>query len=124
MSPKLLTGHHLECLSLKGGCTGSSACTLVKMPHCCESHVARLKLARQNNLSLVVANNTGADQPAHLRSLISGFVIHFLKSIICKLATGEISNFYLVSVAEEIGLKLTLSETQMTGFVATRPNLN
>ena len=39
------------------------------------------------------ANNTGADQPAHPRSLISAFVIHFLKSIICKLATSEISIF-------------------------------
>ena len=39
------------------------------------------------------ANNTGADQPAHPRSLISAFVIRFFKSIICKLATGEISNF-------------------------------
>ena len=26
------------------------------------------------------ANNTGADQPAHLRSLISPFVIRFLES--------------------------------------------
>ena len=39
------------------------------------------------------ANNTGADQPAHPRSLISAFVIRFLESIICKLATGEISIF-------------------------------
>ena len=39
------------------------------------------------------ANNTGADQPAHPRSLISGFVIRFLESIICYLATGEISIF-------------------------------
>ena len=38
-----------------------------------------------------VTNNRGADQPAHLRSLISAFVIRFLESIICKLATGEIS---------------------------------
>ena len=37
------------------------------------------------------ANNTGADQPAHPRSLISAFVIRFLESIICRLATGEIS---------------------------------
>ena len=57
------------------------------------------------------ANNTGTDQPAHSRSLISAFVIHFLESIICKLATGEVSNFQLVSVAEEIGLKLALAET-------------
>ena len=36
------------------------------------------------------ANDTGADQPAHQRSLISTFVICFLESTICKLATGEI----------------------------------
>ena len=38
-------------------------------------------------------SNTGADQPAHRRSLISTFVIPFLESIICKLATGESSIF-------------------------------
>ena len=39
------------------------------------------------------ANNTGADQPAHPRSLISAFVIRFLEGIICKLATDEILIF-------------------------------
>ena len=39
------------------------------------------------------ANNTGADQPAHLHSLISPFVILFLDSIICRHASGEISIF-------------------------------
>ena len=39
MSVKLLTEHHLEFLSLKRGCTGSSESTLVKMPHCWKSHV-------------------------------------------------------------------------------------
>ena len=39
MSVKLLTEHHLEFLSLKGGCAGWSESTLVKMPHCWESHV-------------------------------------------------------------------------------------
>ena len=39
------------------------------------------------------ANNTGADQPTHSRSLISTFVIRFLENFICKLATGEISIF-------------------------------
>ena len=34
MSVKLLTEHHLEFLSLKGGCRGSSESTLVKMPRC------------------------------------------------------------------------------------------
>ena len=40
MSVKLLTEHHLEFLSLKGGYTGSSEPTLVKMQHCWKSHVA------------------------------------------------------------------------------------
>ena len=34
---------------------------------------------------------TQAHTPAHPRSLISVFVIHFLESTICALATGEIS---------------------------------
>ena len=34
MSVKLLSEHRLEIVSLKGGCTGSSESTLVKMPHC------------------------------------------------------------------------------------------
>ena len=38
MSVKLLTEHNLEFLSLKGGCTGSSESTLVKIPHCLKSH--------------------------------------------------------------------------------------
>ena len=33
MTLRLLTEHHLKILSLKGGCTGSSVSTLVKMPH-------------------------------------------------------------------------------------------
>ena len=39
MSVKLLTEHHLEFLSLKEGCKGSSDFTLVKMPHCLKYHV-------------------------------------------------------------------------------------
>ena len=35
----LLTQQHLEFLSLKGGCTGYSEFTLVKIPHCWKSHV-------------------------------------------------------------------------------------
>ena len=39
MNIKLLAEHHLEFLSSKGGCTGSSESTIVKMPHCWKSHV-------------------------------------------------------------------------------------
>ena len=67
------------------------------------------------------ANNTGADQPVRPRSLISPLVIRVLVSTISKLATSKISFFELVSVAEEIGLKLALTETLNTGFVATLP---
>ena len=42
MIVKLLTERHLEFLSLKGGCTGSSESTHVKMPHCWKSHVTAL----------------------------------------------------------------------------------
>ena len=38
MIVKLLTEHHLEFLSLKGGCTGLSESTHVKMPHCWKFH--------------------------------------------------------------------------------------
>ena len=70
------------------------------------------------------ANNKGADQPAHPRSLISAFVFRFLESIISKLATCEFSTFWLVFVAEQAGLNLALSETPKTGFLATRPYLD
>ena len=38
MIVKLLTEHHLEFLSLKGGCRGPSESTHVKMPNCWKSH--------------------------------------------------------------------------------------
>ena len=67
------------------------------------------------------ANNTGADQPAHPRSLINAFVIRFLESIISRLAISEISNFSIVCLAEETGLSLAFSKTPKTGFVPLRP---
>ena len=64
------------------------------------------------------ANNKGADQLAHPRSLISAFAIYKLNSIVSKLAPSEISLFYLVSVAEKAGFGM-ISETPKTGFVAS-----
>ena len=58
------------------------------------------------------ANNKYADQPAHPRSLISAFVIQFLESIISKLTTSENLIFLLVSVAEETGLNITVSNPE------------
>ena len=39
MSVQLLTEHHLDFLSTKRGCTGSSESALVKMPHFWKSNV-------------------------------------------------------------------------------------
>ena len=47
MTVKLTTEHHLEFLSLKGGCTGSSESALVKMPHCWNLH-AMAQIASSN----------------------------------------------------------------------------
>ena len=66
----------------------------------------------RENLSSGFANNKGADQPAHQPRLISALVIRVLESFICKLSTGEISIFQLVSVAEETGLSLACLETR------------
>ena len=47
----------------------------------------------RENLSSGLANNKGADQPAHPSCLINAFVIRLLESIISKFATSEISIF-------------------------------
>ena len=64
MIVKLLTEHHLEFLSLKGGCTGSSESTHVKIPHCWKSHVtAQLSSAPDKGSNAVLAayaNKRGA----------------------------------------------------------------
>ena len=65
------------------------------------------------------ANNKGADQPAHLRSLISAFVLRCLDSIIPLLAIAENSRLQLASEDEQPGLSLTWSETPKTDFLVT-----
>ena len=62
------------------------------------------------------ANNKGADQPAHPRSLISAFVVRSLDSIISLVSRSEISRFQLVSVAEQAGLNVTRSQTSEDTF--------
>ena len=63
------------------------------------------------------ANNKGADQPVHLRSLISAFVLRCLDSIIPLVSVFEMSSLYITSVAAQAGLSLTWSQTPKTGFV-------
>ena len=54
MSVKLLTEQHLEFLSLKGGYTGSSESTLVKIPNCLDitCHGSFIGLAHSLNAKL------------------------------------------------------------------------
>ena len=70
------------------------------------------------------ANNKGTDQPAHLHTLISAFVVHRLDSIIHLVAISVISSIYQASVAVQTGLSLTWSKTLKTGFLVTRRNLS
>ena len=53
MTVKLLTEQHLEFLSFRGGCTGLSESTLVKMPHCWKSHVIAHILNKSENATPV-----------------------------------------------------------------------
>ena len=62
------------------------------------------------------ANNKGADQPSHPRSLISTFVVRCLDSMVCILDISKLSRFYLASVAEQAGLNLTWSKIPKDTF--------
>ena len=56
-----------------------------------------------------------------LGNLISTFVILYLESIVVSLAPCKISIFWLVSLAEQTGLSISLLEALRTGFVKLRP---
>ena len=61
------------------------------------------------------ANNKGADQTAHLRSLISAFVVRCLDSIISIFYSRNFKTL-AVSVAEQAALCLAWSETPEDTF--------
>ena len=63
MTIKLLTEHHLEFLSLKGGCTGLPESTLVKMPHCWKSHVTAHMSHSSHVLTAVLHMGCNATKP-------------------------------------------------------------
>ena len=65
---------------------------------------------------LPYANNKGADQPAHPRSLIGAFVVRCLDSIIPLVSISDISSLNLAFVSAQAGLSLPWSETPKTGF--------
>ena len=53
------------------------------------------------------ANNKGADQPAHPRSLISAFVVRCLDSVVSLVSVIKISSLMPASVAERASLSRT-----------------
>ena len=62
MTVKLLTEHLLEVLSLKGGCTGSSESTFVKVPHCWKSHAtAHLSYVPLQTVWILIRPDIGPD---------------------------------------------------------------
>ena len=69
---------------------------------------------------MTYANNKGADQPAHPRSLVSTFLVRCLDSIIHIVSISELSSSYLASVAAQAGLCQPWSQTPKTGFLVTR----
>ena len=70
----------------------------------------------EKKIALPYANNKGADQTTHPRSLISAIIVHFLDSVKPVFSISKISKLKLVSVAEQAGLSLTLSQTPKAGF--------
>ena len=62
------------------------------------------------------ANNKGADQLAHPRSLMSAFVVRCLGSVMSLVSVTKISSLMLASVAEQASLSLTWSENPEDTF--------
>ena len=71
-------------------------------------------------LFMLYANNKGADQPAHPRSLISTFAVRCLDSIMSLVSISDISSLWVASVAAQAGLSFTWPKTPKTGFLVTR----
>ena len=69
MSVKLLTEHRLEFGSLKGGCTGSSESTLVRMPHCVAAQfmIYWLRADAYDTLGTFISQRKGKIQTSNVR---------------------------------------------------------
>ena len=64
MTVKLLTEKHLNILSLKGRCTGSSESIHVKMLHCWKSHVTAYMFLYL--IIIIILSNSKADKDLHI----------------------------------------------------------
>ena len=82
MIVKLLTEHHLEFLSLKGGYTGSSESTHFKMPLCWKCHALAqvIYTLLASEFVLMATLNTAVGEAGTL-DLRSPFIYHWLTSL-------------------------------------------
>ena len=71
MIVKLLTERHLEFLSLKGGCTGSSESTLVKMSNCWKSHALAHMIYHEWFTYLVMLCNDGNNNITYVVKILA-----------------------------------------------------
>ena len=83
-----------------------------------------LEPGHQKTCLMSHANNKGADQPAHPRSLISAFVVRCLDSVMPLVSVANISSLMLASVAEQASLSLTWSETPEDTFSRDEAHLD
>ena len=79
-------------------------------------HLQQYEPGHEKMCLMSYANNKGADQPVHPRSLISAFDVRCLDSIISLDSIAEISRLYLTSVAVQDGLCPAWSETSEDMF--------
>ena len=117
MIVKLLFEHHLQTLSLKWDCTGSSESTLVKMPHFWKSHVvAHIRVLESYQLIVLTmylidthfntfANRAEPDQAALVRisicSVCYGNMIRYNSTLLVMT-----SNFFLMYKRVSLFIKL------------------
>ena len=113
MSVKLLTEHHLEFLSLKGGCTGSSEFTLVKMPYCWKSHVTA-----QSYLWVCTDISTNRWTVMAIMFSLNSFAF-WVRNFSC--FSGRLLTFFQNQIFQNI-LSGTLSECQ-TVWIQIRTNI-
>ena len=88
---------------------------------CNLQHISVIMEPRHEKTCLCSMRTTkGADQPAHLRILISAIVFRCLDSIIPLVSVFEISSPCLAIVTAQTGFCITWSQTPKTGFLVMR----
>ena len=94
--------------------------TLIICVHENSSLIITCEPGHEKTCLMSYANNKGADQPAHTRSLISAFVVHCLDSVMYLASVTKIQSLCIASLAAQAGLSLIWTEIPKTGFLVTR----